>query len=270
MQKEDAEFQAKVEERAKSGVAAGASNSLKNMLGLGGLGGKEIQIGSAQPQPRGSGGGNAPWANSVSKAPSITEIMNQEEKAAKQQVDRPAINSWAAKLGGGTGGVSTSKPQPATDSTTTKNNASTPTRNSTSNSKPQSISKAPSASSASVNVNVSSTGSASPSKKKKENSSTNVNSTASNGNRTVKDDKKAANKNTTDFGTSGMPQEMAQWCEKELKSNFPNMKDLTLLEFCYSLENDSEVKEYLSTYLGSSSQVRAFATEFLTRKKFFT
>lgn len=265
VQKEETEFQAKVEERAKSGVAAGASNSLKNMLGLGSSSGSEIQIGSAQPQPKGLSGGNAPWANSVSKAPSITEI-EQEEKAAKQQVDRPSSSSWAAKLGGGTGGVPRSKPLPASDSTTSRN-TSTPTRNST-NSKPQSATKGPNAA-ANVSANTSSSGPASPSKKKKENSSTNINNSTSNGNR-AKDDKKIANKNTTDFGTSSMPHEMSQWCEKELKSNFPSIKDLTLLQFCYSLENDAEVEQYLSTYLGSSPQVRTFATDFLTQKKFYT
>ena len=64
-----------------------------------------------------------------------------------------------------------------------------------------------------------------------------------------------------------MSSEMKAWCKQELK-RIVGSDDLTLLEFCYSLESDAEVKEYLTMYLGNNALVGAFASEFIVRKGF--
>ena len=45
-----------------------------------------------------------------------------------------------------------------------------------------------------------------------------------------------------------------------------NSEDMTLIEFCMSLNDPSEIREYLNAYLGASPQVSAFANEFLARR----
>ena len=64
-----------------------------------------------------------------------------------------------------------------------------------------------------------------------------------------------------------MSSEMKAWCKGEMRK-LTNSDDLTLLEFCYSLQSDGEIKEYLSMYLGGSPSVNSFASEFITRKNF--
>ncbi|KAJ0393726.1 hypothetical protein P43SY_004927 [Pythium insidiosum] len=44
-------------------------------------------------------------------------------------------------------------------------------------------------------------------------------------------------------------------------------EDLTLVEYCATLEDPGEIREYLAAYLGSTPRVSAFATEFIQRKK---
>ena len=79
---------------------------------------------------------------------------------------------------------------------------------------------------------------------------------------------------STDSGAGGaalggvvMSSEMRAWCKAEMKK-ITGSDDLSLVEFCYSLESDAEIKEYLKMYLGSSEQVSAFAADFTLRKDF--
>ena len=64
-----------------------------------------------------------------------------------------------------------------------------------------------------------------------------------------------------------MSSEMKAWCRTEMRK-ITGSDDLTLLEFCYSLESDEEIREYLQMYLGSSAQVNTFAADFTLRKAF--
>ena len=64
-----------------------------------------------------------------------------------------------------------------------------------------------------------------------------------------------------------MSSEMREWCRVEMRK-INNSDDLTLLEFCYSLESGEEIKEYLTMYLGSAPAVQRLASEFITRKNF--
>jgi hypothetical protein len=42
---------------------------------------------------------------------------------------------------------------------------------------------------------------------------------------------------------------------------------MTLIHFCLSLDDPSEIRSYLSAYLGAKPEVSHFATEFLKRKQ---
>ncbi|CAN0302181.1 unnamed protein product, partial [Ectocarpus sp. 4 AP-2014] len=68
------------------------------------------------------------------------------------------------------------------------------------------------------------------------------------------------------FGGSGMSPAMASWASQQLKK-MSGKDDLTLLEFCMSLTDASEIRQYLAAYLGSTPEVSSFATEFLQRKQ---
>ena len=59
-------------------------------------------------------------------------------------------------------------------------------------------------------------------------------------------------KSSTDLG--GMNSEMAEWCTQQLR-RLANNDDLTLVQFCLTLESPVEVREYLAAYLGSTPQV---------------
>ena len=43
-------------------------------------------------------------------------------------------------------------------------------------------------------------------------------------------------------------------------------EDLTLVSFCMTLNDPSEIKQYLTAYLGSTPQVNNFASEFILHK----
>lgn len=68
------------------------------------------------------------------------------------------------------------------------------------------------------------------------------------------------------FGSSSVSSELMSWCAKQLKA-IGGREDLTLMEYCASLEDPGEIREYLAAYLGSTPRVSAFATEFIQRKK---
>ena len=42
--------------------------------------------------------------------------------------------------------------------------------------------------------------------------------------------------------------------------------DLTLVQFCLTLTDSDEIRQYLTAYLGSTPQVNNFATEFIKKK----
>ncbi|KAF4324546.1 hypothetical protein BBO99_00001732 [Phytophthora kernoviae] len=67
------------------------------------------------------------------------------------------------------------------------------------------------------------------------------------------------------FGSSASSEFMA-WASKQLQTIDSNA-NVTLLEYCASVEDPGEIREYLAAYLGSTPRVSAFATEFIQRKK---
>lgn len=66
------------------------------------------------------------------------------------------------------------------------------------------------------------------------------------------------------FGGQTMSNDMRRWCETQVRQLGATM---TLIEFCYTLLDASDIREYLRDYLGSTPQVSSFATEFIRRKK---
>lgn len=60
----------------------------------------------------------------------------------------------------------------------------------------------------------------------------------------------------TTFGGKEMSPEMADWCAAQLRRITGNpTADITLMQFCMSLNSGVEIREYLAEYLGSSVQV---------------
>lgn len=67
-----------------------------------------------------------------------------------------------------------------------------------------------------------------------------------------------------EFGTSMSPA-LEKWCkEKMLQIN--GSDDTTLVGFCMTLNDANEIRQYLTTYLGSTSLVNSFATEFINKR----
>uniref|UniRef100_A0AAV1T9K9 GYF domain-containing protein n=1 Tax=Peronospora matthiolae TaxID=2874970 RepID=A0AAV1T9K9_9STRA len=71
------------------------------------------------------------------------------------------------------------------------------------------------------------------------------------------------------FGLNSVSSEFMAWASKQLKTIDVDA-NVTLLEYCASVEDPGEVREYLAAYLGSTPRVSAFATEFIQRKKLQT
>ncbi|KAL3918038.1 MAG: hypothetical protein SGILL_004434 [Bacillariaceae sp.] len=67
-----------------------------------------------------------------------------------------------------------------------------------------------------------------------------------------------------EFGTS-MPPALETWC-KEKMVQISGSDDLTLVAFCMTLNDASEIRQYLITYLGSTPPVNNFATEFINKR----
>ncbi|TYZ57856.1 hypothetical protein PybrP1_012421 [[Pythium] brassicae (nom. inval.)] len=67
-------------------------------------------------------------------------------------------------------------------------------------------------------------------------------------------------------GSAGVSSEFMAWAAKQYQL-ISGRDDLTLVEYCVSLEDPGEIREYLAAYLGSTPRVSAFATEFIQRKK---
>ncbi|POM70902.1 Hypothetical protein PHPALM_12603, partial [Phytophthora palmivora] len=72
--------------------------------------------------------------------------------------------------------------------------------------------------------------------------------------------------NSNAFGSNNVSSEFMTWALKQLKMIDSNA-NVTLLEYCASVEDPGEIREYLAAYLGSTPRVSAFATEFIQRKK---
>lgn len=66
--------------------------------------------------------------------------------------------------------------------------------------------------------------------------------------------------------SSGVPSDFMAWCGTQIK-NINGSEDLTLVEYCATLEDPGEIREYMAAYLGSTPKVSAFASEFIQRKK---
>jgi hypothetical protein len=74
----------------------------------------------------------------------------------------------------------------------------------------------------------------------------------------------AASNAAEEFGAKMSPV-FEKWCREQVKK-INGTDDLTLVSFCMSLSDPSEIREYLTTYLGSTAQVNSFATDFIKRK----
>jgi hypothetical protein len=59
----------------------------------------------------------------------------------------------------------------------------------------------------------------------------------------------------SEFGGKQMSKEMADWCTIQLR-RINGSDDITLMHFCMSLNSGAEIRETLSSYLGSTPQVR--------------
>ncbi len=69
-----------------------------------------------------------------------------------------------------------------------------------------------------------------------------------------------------DFGANDkMTPVLESWCKEQMKK-LNGSEDLTLVAFCMTLTDPVEIKQYLTAYLGSTSQVNNFASEFINRK----
>lgn len=67
-----------------------------------------------------------------------------------------------------------------------------------------------------------------------------------------------------EFGTTMSPG-LEKWCKDQMEQ-INGSDDLTLVAFCMTLDDASEIRQYLTTYLGSTSQVNNFATEFISKR----
>ena len=67
-----------------------------------------------------------------------------------------------------------------------------------------------------------------------------------------------------EFGATMSPA-LEKWC-KEKMQQINGSNDLTLVAFCMTLNDASEIRQYLTTYLGSTMQVNNFATEFINKR----
>lgn len=71
---------------------------------------------------------------------------------------------------------------------------------------------------------------------------------------------------TNKFGSKVLVPELMTWCAKELEQ-IGGVENLTLMEYCATLDDPGEIRQYLAAYLGSTPRVSAFATGFIQKKK---
>jgi hypothetical protein len=67
-----------------------------------------------------------------------------------------------------------------------------------------------------------------------------------------------------EFGATMSPA-LEKWCKEQMQ-DINGSDDLTLVAFCMTLTDANEIRQYLTTYLGSTSQVNNFATEFINKR----
>jgi len=73
-------------------------------------------------------------------------------------------------------------------------------------------------------------------------------------------------KTLEEFGADDkMTPDLENWCKQQMKK-LNGSEDLTLVAFCMTLTDPMEIKQYLTAYLGSTTQVSNFAHEFISRK----
>mmetsp|Transcript_11525 Transcript_11525/g.17310 ORF Transcript_11525/g.17310 Transcript_11525/m.17310 type:complete len:1277 (+) Transcript_11525:60-3890(+) len=227
-------------EREKSAAPAGGmSNQLKSLLGVKMVPMKETQPAAGQQQQvfkwaAGQGEGAAA-AEAAAQALSLRDIMQQQEVAIKQQQrgDGAARGkqpvSWAAK-------ASSIGPQ-----------AGGPTNHS---SLQPVLSRSSSGSSATVSLSQSVAAAA-------------ASMPATEG---TKPRPSANPKQKNSFGGKEMSPEMVEWCAAQMR-RLNGSSDITLMQFCMSLNSAVEIREYLAQYLGSSPQITNFATDFIKYKE---
>lgn len=63
----------------------------------------------------------------------------------------------------------------------------------------------------------------------------------------------------SDFGGKGMSREMAEWCSAQLRRLNASEDAMGVLDYCMSIKSSVDIRETLSTYFGSSPQVRFLA-----------
>jgi len=74
-------------------------------------------------------------------------------------------------------------------------------------------------------------------------------------------------RSTSSVATSNFGKQMSPDMRKWVRTQLPHLNaSMDLIEFCYSLESASEIREYLRDYLGSTPEVSSFASEFIARK----
>merc|ERR1712150_300369 len=74
-------------------------------------------------------------------------------------------------------------------------------------------------------------------------------------------------KTMEEFGANKtMTPDLENWCKNEMRK-VTGSEDLTLIAFCMTLSDPVEIRQYLTTYLGTSSQVNHFASEFIDKIK---
>lgn len=185
----------------------------------------------------------AKWANKTglpkAKA-SLRDIMDMESRTEEiletngDSKPRVAPGSWAAKLGVGSQGASW--PGGPSSSTTTRSNSSNVLASLKTGKGAGDVASQDSQNRG-LSVHVKNA----------------VQIASSTPSQTMKGQKVKSN----DFGGKGMSQEMAEWCSSSIK-RINGSDDITLLQFCMSLESGVEIREYLAAYLGSTPQVKSF------------
>lgn len=68
-----------------------------------------------------------------------------------------------------------------------------------------------------------------------------------------------------DGGSSSLAGPFRLWCMEQMQE-LTGSRDVTLCEFLMTVESNSEVAEYVSTYLGATATAAKFSAEFLKRK----
>lgn len=204
---------------------------------------------SVQAAPKWKVGSSGPNVVQPINSPSLSEIMQQEEKARQgsdsslsslsRNSGRSAATSWAAKAsklssGGSYNALAVS---PVTKEPSAEVSKSDSEKYVKPSSNPQKVGQIESFWNFSDPVE---------SKTAKPVSASNQGATGS---------KKTSDK--SDFGGHGMPAAMSDWCTSQLDKMKKNT-DLTLIQFCYTLQSPVEIREYFAEYLGSTPQVGSF------------